>query len=115
MSPRFKGRQAIYIGTPPVDWSPTSLWSVPPSLDSVVCYQKNLPMSQALAYARTFNKTEKEKPKGARRWAIVSRHLRASRPGEHPEAKALRREERRRQMREEIRAEVLAEMKGGVV
>lgn len=93
MSPKYRGRQAIFIGTPPFDWNPSSLWNVPPSLANVVCYERNLPVSSALGFARTFNKCELQKPKGMRRWAIVSRHLKANHTGEHPAAR-----ERRKQL-----------------
>ncbi len=93
MSPRYKGRQAIFIGTPPADWGPSSFWSVPPRLDYVECFQKNLHMWEALGFVRRFNEAERNMPKGARKWAIVSRHLKARRTGEHPQAR-----ERRRQL-----------------
>ncbi len=91
MSPRYRGRQAVFIGTPPDDWSPTSFWSVPPSLVDLVCYERNVSMLSALGFARTHNKRELQIDKAHRKWAIVSRHLRARRPGEHPDSVAKRR------------------------
>ena len=88
MSPRRHGRQAIFIGTPPDDWKPSSPWSVPPSLSNVTCYEKNLPMPAALGFCRAHNKKYLQTNQPGRPWAIVSRHLQARRPGEHPDATA---------------------------
>ncbi len=85
-----KGRQAVYLGIVPADWKPCSFWSVPPSFTGVELYEKNLPMWQALGYARTFNKSQIQNRLPGRKWAIVSRHLRARRYGEHPDAVAKR-------------------------
>ncbi len=86
MSPRHKGRQAVYLGVVPIDWKPCSLWSVPPSLSDVELYEKNLSMRDALGYARAHNKRELQNNRGNRRWAVVSRHLRARCACEHPDA-----------------------------
>ncbi len=91
MSPRHRGRQAVFIGTPPDDWGPVSLWSVPPSMTDLICYEKNLAMIVALGFARAHNKKQLQNSKGNRRWAIVSRHLKAKHACEHPDAIAKRR------------------------
>ncbi len=90
MSPRHRGRQAVFIGTPPDDWNPSSLWSVPPSLIDLTCFERNLAMPTALGFARAHNKKQLQNGKGHRRWAIVSRHLKAKCPCEHPDAVAKR-------------------------
>ena len=91
MFPHYRGKQAVFVGVPPNDWAASSFWAVPPSLSDLVCYERNLSMQTALGFCRTFNKRELQNGKGKRKWAIVSRHLKAKRPGEHPDAIAKRR------------------------
>ena len=93
MSSRRKGKQAVYIGTVPPDWKPCSFGSVPPSFTDVELFEKNLQMWQATGYARTFNKSQLQNRLPGRKWAIVARHLRTRRIGEHPDAIKRRQEQ----------------------
>jgi len=87
---RSRGRQAVYIGILPTGFKPQRPWDIPPSLSELTLFEKNLPMCQAQGYCRVFNK--RSMLERSRRWAIVSKHLKANRHGEHPDARRARKE-----------------------
>jgi len=75
-----RGRKAVYIVTTGPDFTPQRPWDVPPSFCSGVLYVKNLDLREALGFARSFNKRaveQREAGRWDRRWAILSRHLKA--------------------------------------
>ncbi len=91
MSPRHRGRQAIYLVVVPADFRPCSFWTVPDSFTDAVIVAKNLHMWEALGYARSHNRRAVQNRVPGRKWAIVARHIKSRRTGEHPDAVAKRR------------------------
>ena len=49
-------KQAVFVGTTPTDFRPQRPWDVPPALEALELHAKNLSMTQALGFARVFNK-----------------------------------------------------------
>ena len=80
----------MFIVTVPADWKPQRPWDVPPRFESGELHTKNLPMYQASGFCRVFNKRQLQENMPQRKWAIVSKHLKARNAGEHPDARAKR-------------------------
>lgn len=86
MSPKPRGKQVVAIGILPPDVKVRSAWDIPQQLESVEVYARNLTMDQAQGFVRTFNKRALEERLPERKWAILCKHTRARRHGEHPDA-----------------------------
>lgn len=82
MASRSKGRQAVYLVSPPPDWKPQRPWDFPPSFSTGQLVAKNLTPQTAAGYARTANKATLERFQRDKtpidKWAIVGRHLKAN-------------------------------------
>lgn len=82
MAFRSKGRQAVYLVSPPPDWKPQRLWDFPPVFSDGQLVARNLTPQTAAGYARTHNKGVLERFQREKiaidRWAIVGRHLKAN-------------------------------------
>ena len=86
-----KGRQAVYVCSVPPGFKPQRLWDFPAEILSARLHAKNLPMRDALGFARAYNQGQVQALQHEHRpiesWAIVCRHLKPNWHG-HPLLKA---------------------------
>jgi hypothetical protein len=91
MAPKH-GRQVVMIGILPEGWKPQRPWDIPPRLDSVEVYVRNVSSGHAAGFVRAFNKRQLGLGLPDRKWALYVRHTKYRQNGEHPDAIRKRRE-----------------------
>ena len=76
---RLRGKQGVYLITPPADWKPQRLWDWPPTFTSGQLVARNLTPANAAGYCRTHNKQAMEsvlQNEPIATWALYVRHVR---------------------------------------
>jgi hypothetical protein len=81
-----KGRESVFLVVLPEDYKPQRPWDVPDGFTAAELFIKNVAMSQARSFCRLYNWRQIQRGLPDRRWAIVSRHLRAGVPDNQPPA-----------------------------
>ena len=77
-------KQAVYLVSVPETFRPQRPWDLPPVAWDLDLHAKNLPMPDALGFARAFNKARVQASQAGQpigQWAIVAKHLRPRRSG----------------------------------
>ncbi len=75
-----KGKQSVYLVTPPPGWKPQNVWDCIPSFTEGSLHAKNLTPRDAIGFARSFNKgaVARLQQGESSQWAIVGKYIRPS-------------------------------------
>jgi len=71
-----RAKDAVFLVQVPVDFHPQRPWDLPDRADSIEVYVKNIAITHALGFCRTFNLRQMKLGLPDRLWAIPVKHTR---------------------------------------